>query len=80
MLQFLADILGAPVERPRVPETTALGAAFLAGLGAGLYGSLEDVAAAWQRDRRFEPALPAAEREALVARWRALVARVRETV
>lgn len=79
MLQFLADILGAPVERPRVPETTALGAAFLAGLGAGLYGSLDDVAAAWQRDRRFDPALPAAEREKLVARWRALVARVRET-
>ena len=79
MLQFLADILGAPVERPRVPETTALGAALLAGLGAGLYRSLDEVAAAWQRDRRFDPALPAAEREKLVARWRALVARVRET-
>jgi glycerol kinase len=79
MLQFLADILGAPVERPRVPETTALGAAFLAGLGAGLYRSLDEVAAAWQRDRRFDPALPAAERDKLVARWRALVARVRET-
>jgi glycerol kinase len=79
MLQFLADILGAPVERPRVAETTALGAAFLAGLGAGVYRSLDEVAAAWQRDRRFDPALPAAEREKLVARWRALVARVRET-
>jgi glycerol kinase len=79
MLQFLADILGAPVERPRVPETTALGAAFLAGLGAGLYRSLDEVAAAWQRDRRFDPKIPAAERDKLVARWRALVARVRET-
>jgi len=78
MLQFLADILGLPVERPRVPETTALGAAFLAGLGAGLYASLDEIAAAWQRDRRFDPALPAAEREKLVTRWRTLVARVRE--
>jgi glycerol kinase len=79
LLQFLADILGAPVERPRVPETTGLGAAFLAGLGAGLYRSLDEIAAAWQRDRRFDPAMPAAEREKLVARWRALAARVRET-
>jgi glycerol kinase len=78
MLQFLADILGAPVERPRVAETTALGAAFLAGLGAGLYRSLDEIAAAWQRDRRFDPAMPATEREQLVARWRTLVARVRE--
>jgi glycerol kinase len=79
MLQFLADILGAPVERPRVAETTALGAALLAGFGAGLYRSLDEVSGAWQRDRRFEPAMAAAERERLVARWRALVARVRET-
>jgi glycerol kinase len=79
MLQFLADILGTPVERPRVAETTALGAAFLAGLGAGLYRSLDEVATAWQRDRRFDPALSAVEREKLVTRWRALVARVRET-
>jgi glycerol kinase len=78
MLQFLADILGAPVERPRVAETTALGAAFLAGLGAGLYGSLDDIARVWQRDRRFEPMMATAERERLVARWRQLVARVRE--
>ncbi|HEY7609421.1 MAG TPA: glycerol kinase GlpK [Alphaproteobacteria bacterium] len=78
MLQFLADVLGVPVERPRVPETTALGAAFLAGLGAGLYRSLDEIAAAWQRDRRFDPALPTPEREKLVARWRALVARVKE--
>jgi len=78
MLQFLADILGLPVERPRVPETTALGAAFLAGLGAGLYRSLDDIAAAWQRDRRFDPAMAPPERETLLARWRALVRRVRE--
>ena len=78
MLQFLADILGSPVERPRVAETTAMGAAFLAGLGAGLYRSLDEVARAWQRDRRFDPAMPESERDRLVARWRALVARVRE--
>jgi len=78
MLQFLADVLGAPVERPRVPETTALGAAFLAGLGAGLYRSLDEIAAAWQRDRRFDPIMPASERDRIVGRWRALVERVRE--
>ena len=78
MLQFLADILGLPVERPRVPETTALGAAFLAGLGAGLYRTLDEIAAAWQRDRRFDPAMKPVDRNALVARWRKLVARVRE--
>jgi glycerol kinase len=78
MLQFLADVVGCAVERPRVAETTALGAAFLAGLGAGCYGSLDEIEAAWQRDHRFDPATPAAERDRLVARWRSLVARVRE--
>ena len=79
LLQFLADMLGAPVERPALPEATALGAAFLAGLGAGLYASLEEIAALWAPQRRFEPALPAAERERLVGRWRRLVERVRES-
>jgi glycerol kinase len=78
MLQFLADILALPVERPRVAETTALGAAFLAGLGAGLYGSLDEIAGVWQRDRRFDAAMAPANRAALLGRWRALVARVRE--
>ena len=78
MLQFLADVLGAPVERPRVPETTALGAAFLAGLGVGLYRSLDDIAAAWKRDRHFDPLMPSAERDRIVGRWRNLVERVRE--
>jgi glycerol kinase len=79
LMQRLADLLGAPVERPALAETTALGAAFLAALGRGILGSLDEVAALWRTERRFAPALPAAERERLVARWRALVARVRET-
>jgi glycerol kinase len=79
LMQRLADLLGAPVERPALAETTALGAAFLAALGRGVVGSLDDVAALWHAERRFEPGLPEAERERLVSRWRALVARVRET-
>ncbi len=55
LLQFQADILRVPVERPRVTETTALGAAFLAGLGTGFWSSTDEVAATWQLDRRFEP-------------------------
>ena len=78
LMQFIADIADAPVERPAVTETTALGAALLAGVGAGLYGSLEEaVAAAWRPDRIFTPAMPAARRRALLAGWRAAVERVR---
>ncbi len=79
LMQFLADMLGTPVERPAVTETTALGAAFLAGLGAGLYASLDDVAAHWSAQARFDPALDAAARNRLLAGWRDRVARVRET-
>lgn len=75
LMQFLADILGMPVERPVVMETTALGAAFLAGLKAGLYASTDDVAAIWRRDARFEPKMKAGEREALLSGWRKAVAR-----
>ncbi len=53
LCQFLADVLDRPVERPAVVETTALGAAYLAGLAAGVYGSLEEIAAAWRLERRF---------------------------
>jgi glycerol kinase len=55
VMQFLADILDLPVERPMVTETTALGAAYLAGLQAGLFKTVEDIAKRWQRDRLFEP-------------------------
>ena len=70
-------MLGVPVERPQVAETTALGAAYLAGLAAGLYGSPEEVAGAWRLDRRFEPTMPAGERQKLLEGWRRAVARVR---
>jgi len=77
VMQFLADILDLPVERPVVTETTALGAAYLAGLQAGLFKSTEDIAKRWQRDRLFEPRMQADQREALYAGWKAAVARVR---
>ena len=77
LCQFLADMLERPVERPAVIETTALGAAYLAGLAAGLYGSLDDIAQAWRLERRFEPRMDAAERQHLLTGWRRAVARVR---
>ena len=76
LMQFLADVLDMPVERPTVTETTALGAARLAGLGAGLYSSPHDLAGQWRLDRRFEPAMPAGTRERLLAGWDDAVARV----
>ncbi|MDO9638840.1 MAG: glycerol kinase GlpK [Pseudotabrizicola sp.] len=68
-MQFLSDILGAPVDRPQVTETTALGAAYLAGLQAGICGSPEDFAKSWALDRRFQPQMDAAKRDANYARW-----------
>jgi glycerol kinase len=76
-MQFQADILGVPVVRPRTLETTALGAAYLAGLTVNLWTSREEVARQWQAERRFEPRLPAATRESLMGRWRQAVARAR---
>jgi len=75
-LNFMADILGIAVERPRVMETTALGAAYLAGRGANVYGRPDEFAALWKSDRRVEPRLPGAEREALLSGWREAVGRV----
>ncbi len=77
LMQFLADMLDTPVERPRVTETTALGAAYLAGLGAGCFGSLEEVSQQWSRERRFEPALNAERRDGLYHGWLEAVGRVR---
>ena len=79
MLQFLADILAQPVDRPRVMETTALGAAYLAGMRAGIFGSLDELREMWQLDQRFEPKMPEAEQESLVAGWRKAVGKVLET-
>ena len=75
--QFLADILDLPVERPAVTETTALGAACLAGLEVGLYPSLDAVADAWRCERRFEPKMAASERARLYGGWLNAVRRVR---
>ena len=72
-MQFVADMLGVPVDRPAELETTARGAAWLAGHHAGLCPGPEEQAAAWRLDRRFAPAMPAAEREARQARWRRAV-------
>ena len=74
-MQSLADILGAPVDRPKVLETTALGAAWLAGMRAGLYPGREDFARTWSLDRRFEPAMAEDRREAKYAGWRDAVQR-----
>ncbi|MGD9917541.1 MAG: glycerol kinase GlpK [Paenirhodobacter sp.] len=72
-MQFLADILGAPVDRPTVLETTAKGAAWLAGHHAGICPGPEEFARDWSRARRFEPRMAQAEREARAARWRRAV-------
>jgi glycerol kinase len=74
-MQFVADILAAPVDRPAVMETTALGAAYLAGLAAGLCPDPAAFAAAWKRERRFEPRMDAATRERKWAGWRDAVRR-----
>ena len=72
-MQFLADILGAPVDRPVVTETTALGAAYLAGLQAGLCPPPADFAGAWALERRFTPAMADEERDRRYARWQRAV-------
>jgi glycerol kinase len=74
-MQFLADMLAAPVDRPVVMETTALGAAYLAGRAAGLCPDLDGFAAQWRLDRRFTPRMPAAERERRYAGWQDAVRR-----
>ncbi|MBW7862016.1 MAG: glycerol kinase GlpK [Rhodocyclaceae bacterium] len=74
LMQFQADLLGIPVVRPRVTETTALGAAYLAGLQAGVFADCTEIAALWAVDRRFEPRLGRAAAEARMAEWRHAVA------
>jgi glycerol kinase len=74
-MQFLADILGAPVDRPEVLETTALGAAWVAGMRAGVYPDAEGFARTWALDRTFEPQMDEATREARYAGWKDAVAR-----
>ena len=74
-MQRLADLLGAPVDRPQVLETTALGAAYLAGLAAGIYPPPDDFAKNWALERRFTPSMPAAERERRLGLWKDAVRR-----
>jgi glycerol kinase len=78
--QRLADLTGLPVERPQITETTALGAAYLAGLGAGLFGDFGQIAHAWALDRRFEPTLSATTRDSLYDGWTKAVSRIRTVV
>ncbi len=73
-MQFLADILGAPVDRPKVLETTALGVAWLAGMQAGICAGQDDFARAWAAERRFGPAMPEPDRARKYARWQRAVA------
>ena len=77
LMQFQADLLGVPVVRPKVLETTALGAAYLAGLTVDLWKSREELAAHWKPDRRFEPSMDRKEAAKRMARWREAVARSR---
>lgn len=69
LMQFQSDMLGVPVERPSMTETTALGAAYLAGLAVGYWASKEEIKAQWKRERRFEPEMTAEQREELYEGW-----------
>ena len=77
LMQFQADLLGVPVVRPKITETTALGAAYLAGLATGFWRSLDEVAANWQVDRRFEPVMPRDVAAARMRQWERAVERSR---
>ena len=77
LMQFQADLLGVPVARPRITETTALGAAYLAGLAVGYWKSAEELAAQWQAERRFEPRKERRWADALMGEWRKSVERAK---
>ncbi len=77
LMQFQSHLLGVPVVRPKVTETTALGAAYLAGLAVGYWKDQQQIAAQWQMDRRFVPAMKAAERKRLEAGWKKALERAR---
>jgi len=75
LMQMQADLLDVPVVRPRMVETTALGAAFLAGLAVGVWKDREEIRRSWKVSKRFEPRMKATEREAFLSRWREAVQR-----
>lgn len=76
LMQFQSDILGVPVERPKIAETTALGAAYLAGLAVGYWDSLDEISDRWELDRRFQPSMSADRRDELYGNWKRAVERV----
>jgi glycerol kinase len=76
-MQLQADLLGVPVIRSAIQETTALGAAYLAGLAIGFWQGTDEIAANWQLDRRFEPAMAPGRRAELRGGWSRAVARAR---
>jgi glycerol kinase len=75
LMQFQADLLQTPIERPRMVETTALGAAFLAGLGTGVWAGIKELSKAWRAGKKFQPRMPARERDEHLARWRKAIQR-----
>ncbi len=75
LMQFQADLLGRPVVCPRVTETTALGAAYAAGLATGFWTGVDDLRTNWSEAKRWLPAMPVEQREALYARWQKAVGR-----
>ena len=77
LMQFQADILGVPVVRPTITETTALGAAYLAGLAIGVWKSLDEIAGYWEVDRVFQPSMPEGRRAELYGQWSLAVERAR---
>jgi glycerol kinase len=77
LMQFQADLLGVPVLRPAVTETTALGAAYLAGLAVGFWSSVDEIARQWRTERRFDPAMAPGDARALRARWHDALGRSR---
>ena len=80
LMQFQADILGRPIVRPVDVETTALGAAYLAGIATGFWKGAGEVEGFWRAERRFEPAMNADEREGLYAGWKSAVVKCRTEV
>jgi len=78
LMQFQADINGQTIRRPMIRETTALGAAYLAGLAVGVWGSLDDIKAQWTLDKLYEPKMEAAKRDKLVSGWHKAVARAKD--
>ncbi len=77
LMQMQADFLGIPVVRPRITETTALGAAYLAGLAVGFWKNIEEITSQWAIDRRFEPAMTETDRQAKLTRWHQAIERAR---